>query len=115
MDIQLIGMRGGGAYGDVWEARDSLERRVAVKIIRGAGIAISNARDHARALARATHPNVVAVYSLETIDDPNDGTRVECVVMEWIDGETLSHRLRAARFSQPELTAVGSGLIDGLA
>lgn len=114
MDVHFVRLHDGGAFGDVWEAEDALGRRVAVKFIRTAGLALSTALDHARALARAQHPNVVAVHALETVPHPETGDPVECVVMEWLDGETLSVRIRGARFSQHDLVQVGRALLAGL-
>jgi hypothetical protein len=114
MEVHFLRLHDGGAFGDVWEAEDALGRRVAVKLIRSAGLALSSALDHARALARAQHPNVVAVYALDTVAHPDTGLPVECVVMEWLDGETLSARITSPRFSHDELLAIGKGLIAGL-
>ena len=114
MEVRFVRLHDGGAFGDVWEAEDALGRRVAVKLIRSAGLALSTALDHARALARAEHPNVVAVYALETVTHPDTGEPVECVVMEWLDGETLSARIRGPRFSHDELVRVGNALLAGM-
>jgi predicted Ser/Thr protein kinase len=73
---------GSGGMGAVFAARDpQLQRKVALKVIRGATDA--RALDEARALARLSHPNVVTVYEVGTDDD-----RI-FLAMEFIEGPTL--------------------------
>jgi len=114
MNLTIAHRLGDGAFGDVYEAIDDLGRRVAVKIIREAGAGVSSALDHARALARAQHVNVVTVYGLDRVVDPDTGMMVDCVVMELLEGETLRARLRGPRFSVAEAQAVGGCLTAGL-
>jgi serine/threonine protein kinase len=75
---------GEGGFADVWKAQDELDRDVAVKIVRASGAGMSSALNHAKALARATHQNVVSVLSLEKVRDPDSGRMLNCVVMELI-------------------------------
>ncbi|WAS95378.1 serine/threonine-protein kinase [Nannocystis punicea] len=80
---------GAGGMGVVYRAYDpALERRVAIKLmhpeLRGAAGRI---RSEARALARLTHPNVVSVHEI----GEHDGQLF--VVMEYVDGETLTRWL----------------------
>lgn len=114
MPITIIQKVDSGGFGDVWIAIDSLDRQVAVKIIRSAAAPISTALDHAKALARASHPNVVVVYGIDRINDPETGKEVDCVLMEWIDGPTLSSRLTGPRFTGDEVREIGLGIIAGL-
>src|ERR1700733_8862573 len=95
MPIKLLTKIDSGGFADVWEALDSLDRRVAVKIIRPANAAISDALTHAKALARAEYNNVVSVYSIDTVQDPESGETVACVVMELLSGPTLEARLNS--------------------
>ena len=67
---------GAGAMGQVYAAYDpQLDRRVALKLIRAGGSAeLAGARSarlvrEARAIARLSHPNVVAVFEVGTVDD----------------------------------------------
>jgi len=114
MKLRIDSRLDDGAFADVWKARDELDREVAVKIVRASGAAFSSALDHAKALARANHPNVVSVLSFETVLDPDSNAEVECIVMELIRGTTLAKRLSGPRFSAPEVKTVGEGIIDGL-
>jgi predicted Ser/Thr protein kinase len=86
---------GAGAMGVVHAAFDpDLERRIALKVLKGA-TAAAEARDRllreARAMARLSHPNVVTVYEVGTA-----GGR-DFVAMELIHGESLAEWLRADR------------------
>ncbi|HEX3757613.1 MAG TPA: serine/threonine-protein kinase [Kofleriaceae bacterium] len=88
---------GAGAMGVVHAAFDpDLERRIALKVLRGA-TATAQARDRllreARAMARLSHPNVVTVHEVGTA-----GGR-DFVAMELIVGESLAEWLRATRRS----------------
>jgi hypothetical protein len=114
MEITFKSKLGEGGFGDVWEATDALGRSVAVKIIRSPAAIVSNALDHARALARLGHPNVVSVYSIERVADPDGGQLVDAVVMELLRGETLMARVKGHRFSQQEAMDIGLGLLNGL-
>lgn len=114
-DLQFTGRLGGGLYADVWCAVDPrLGRSVAVKIVRDSMAGESSALDHARALARAPHPNVVVVHDVVKVVDPAGGGRVvDAVIIELIQGETLQERLRRA-VTRNDAARLGIGVLDGL-
>jgi hypothetical protein len=114
MPFDLIRLIGTGGFGEVWEAEDNLGRRVAVKFFRDSGAAVSTALDHARALARANHVNVVYVHAIETAPHPSTGDLAECVVMELIEGQTLTQCLNGPRLDAATVLLIGDGLIRGL-
>ena len=100
--------------GSVWLAVDeTLGREVAIK---GAGhLPGESATDEARALREArssaalNHPNVVALYDAL----PEDG-RV-WLVMEYVEGQTLSELMRAEGPLDPgRVAAIGAQVADGL-
>lgn len=71
--------------GEVWKARDTrLDRDVALKVSK----AEFTARE-ARAIATFNHPNICTLYDV----GPN------YLVMEWLDGVTLTGRFRSRRQS----------------
>jgi tetratricopeptide (TPR) repeat protein/predicted Ser/Thr protein kinase len=82
---------GHGGMGVVYLALDSeLERRVAIKVLRAEGTSARSASEtrarllrEAQAMAKVSHPNVVAVYDVGTF-----GEQV-FVAMEYVRGETL--------------------------
>lgn len=110
--IDLIS--GDGGFADVWRARDELGRELAVKIVRAASIGVSDALQHARALARAKHPNVVTIHTIVKVNDPNGSGLVDAVVMEFLPGQTLGARLTGTPLSIEELASIGKGIISGL-
>jgi tetratricopeptide (TPR) repeat protein/predicted Ser/Thr protein kinase len=77
---------GAGGMGQVFSAYDpQLDRRVAIKLLHGAGNAIERQRliREAQALARLSHPNVVAVHEV------GDHEGRVFVAMEFVEGTTL--------------------------
>ena len=83
---------GAGGMGEVWRASDSkLGRDVALKVLPGplAGDADRMARfqREAQVLASLNHPNIGAIYGLESAGD------VHCLVLELVRGETLAARM----------------------
>ena len=112
----VLGERlGAGAMGVVYAATDpELRRNVAVKLMRGAwvrsGGAAARARviREARALARISHPNVIAVHDVGMLGDE------VFIAMELVRGANLRAYLRDARPSVAHIlevfTAAGQGL-----
>ncbi len=92
-DFAIVRELGRGGMGIVYEAYDrDLDRHVALKVVRDQRVGSSSRLgDEAKAMARLTHPNVVAVHQVGTIDDQ------VFVVMELVRGETLSDWLRQVR------------------
>ncbi len=90
---ELLGVLGEGAMSVVHRARDRhLGRSVAVKVLRESLFSHPLVRDRftreAQALARLDHPGIVRVF-----DSGLDGDRAY-LVMELVEGEPLSKRLR---------------------
>jgi tRNA A-37 threonylcarbamoyl transferase component Bud32 len=114
-DIKMIRRHNDGLYGIVWEGRqESLARKVAVKIIQPTFAHVTTALDHARALARTQHPNVVTVYQVANVIDPETNALVDGIVMEWLEGDTLGQKFGQAYFSAGEAHAICSAIISGL-
>jgi tRNA A-37 threonylcarbamoyl transferase component Bud32/tetratricopeptide (TPR) repeat protein len=87
----VLEMLGRGGMGEVYAVYDSkLDRKVALKVLRHTkeDYALRLARE-AQAMARLSHPNVVAVFDTGSVDG-----RV-CVAMEFVQGQTLRAWQRA--------------------
>lgn len=88
--LEIRGRIGAGTYGEVFRAFDpGLRRQVALKLWPPAGDprVVERTLDEARALARVSHPNVLAVYGV----DEREG-RVG-MWTELLEGVTLEHLL----------------------
>ena len=107
---------GAGAMGLVFRARDAeLDRAVALKLLRRSLDSDDDERleqrllGEARALAKLAHPNVVAVFEVAR----HDGELY--LVMELIEGPTLSAWLLAAARTTDEVLAMFAQAGRGLA
>ena len=93
-DYEILGELGRGGMGVVYKARQkSLNRLVAIKMMRDARLAAESDRARFRAEASAAaklkHPNIITVYEVGEWDDQ------PFFVMEYIEGDSLSQRLAA--------------------
>ncbi len=93
----VLSRLGSGGAGVVYAAHDpDLDRRVALKVVASShlGDASSHGRERllreARALAQLSHPNVVAVHDVGTLDDGQ-----VYIAMALVDGEPLDRWLAA--------------------
>jgi eukaryotic-like serine/threonine-protein kinase len=101
-----------GGMGIVWEAMDEkMDLRVAIKCAK-AGFGkqlppeVRNARD-------ISHPNVCNIFEIHTARGPQG--EFDFISMEFLEGETLSDRLRRAPLSNKESLAIALQLCAGLA
>jgi serine/threonine-protein kinase len=84
---------GRGGMGTVYLARDiRLDRPVAIKVLHPELARRPGGRERflreARTAARLSHPHIVPVYAVE------EGEGHACIVMAFVDGETLGERMR---------------------
>jgi len=97
----LLESVGEGGMGRVFRAYDpKLQREVALKVVRSEVLdpdARSRMLREARAMAKLTHPNVVAVY------DAEESAAAVMLVMEYVSGRTLRDWVRAAEHPWPEI------------
>jgi eukaryotic-like serine/threonine-protein kinase len=100
--IRVEHFLGQGGMGDVYEGFDEkLRRRVALKVLhRHPGDRDARARliREAHALSQLEHPNICRIYDL--IDDEPD---VDVLVLELIDGRTLTQAIREGLTSAEQL------------
>jgi predicted ATPase len=111
---EILAPLGAGGMGEVYLAHDTrLDRRVALKLLPARMArdpdAIARFRHEALALASLNHPNIATVYGFEEVPD---GPRA--LVMEHVDGRTLSERLGEGALAVDEalrlLTQVAAAL-----
>jgi eukaryotic-like serine/threonine-protein kinase len=111
----VLALVGRGGMGEVYSAYDAeLDRRIALKLLhseRGASDVRAQGRllREARAMARLSHRNVIAVHDAGTISG-----RV-FVAMEFVDGGTVKEWLAAAPRSRAEILETFASAARGLA
>jgi tetratricopeptide (TPR) repeat protein len=111
---QILGALGRGGMGEVYAAyHPDLDRRIALKVVAGTGPATGERRARllreARAIARLSHPNVVAVHDAGIFGD-----RV-FIAMELIEGSTIDAWLRAEHRTWRQIVDVFMAAGRGLA
>jgi eukaryotic-like serine/threonine-protein kinase len=111
----VLGQLGAGGMGVVYAAYDpELDRKVAIKLVRTWG-ATRREQDQerlvgeARALAKLSHPHVVAVYEVGLHGD------AVFIAMEFVRGETLRERVVAGRTPWREAVRMYLQAGEGLA
>ena len=111
----ITGKLGEGGMGVVYRAYDpELDRRLAIKLLRAADAAVDSEASsrivrEAQALAKLSHPNVVALYDVGVFSDSL------YLAMELVEGQTLRDWLEQEPRPRAEivkaLVAAGQGLI----
>ena len=112
--FELRSELGDGSFGYVFRARDlELDRDVAVKVCRaGSRESEVEARaflSEARAAAKLSHPNIVAIHDSGQSEDG-----LCFLVSELIDGETLEVRLRQRQFNPRDAAQMVMTVADAL-
>jgi eukaryotic-like serine/threonine-protein kinase len=99
---QILGVLGAGGMGEVFTARDTrLNRTVAIKVLPKHFSERADLRQRfereARAIASLNHPHICAIY------DIGQERGIDFLVMEYLEGETLSQRLKRGRMLTDEV------------
>ena len=99
--------------GEVYKARDSrLERTVAVKVLPSHMSASPEVRQRfereAKTISQLSHPHICALYDVGNQDG------VEYLVMEYLEGETLSDRLAKGPLPLEQTLRYGVEIADAL-
>jgi len=111
--LEILELRGRGGMGAVYKARQpTLDRLVALKILPPGvagdpGFAERFTRE-ARALARLSHPNIVAVY------DFGQAAGMPFFVMEYVDGPNLREVQRSGKLAPREALQIVTQICEAL-
>ncbi len=106
---EIIEWLGGGRFGDVFLARDTIvEQNFALKISRMKKEEMLMLRDEAKLLASLNHPNIVRFYNIDFIDEKF------VLVMEYIQGKTLRDIITDQGIDIELAISITSQLLDGL-
>jgi serine/threonine-protein kinase len=104
---------GEGGMGEVYLAEDTkLDRKLALKIL-PVEVAAHPDRmrrfvQEAKAASALNHPNIITIHEIEQIDSVN------FIATEFIDGETLRHRMRNALMKLGEVLDVAAQIASAL-
>ena len=96
--LEILGLLGAGGMGAVYKARQPvLDRWVALKVLPAGGPNAANFAERfnreARALARLSHPNIVAVHEFGQVEG------LHFFLMEFVEGTNLRQLEQAERLS----------------
>jgi eukaryotic-like serine/threonine-protein kinase len=111
---EILSALGAGGMGEVYKARDTrLDRLVAIKVLSPALAGSADARERfereARAISRLSHPHICALFDVGHASDTS------YLVMELLDGETLSALVARGPTPLPHVLRIGREIGEALA
>jgi serine/threonine protein kinase/Tol biopolymer transport system component len=118
----ITGRLGAGGMGEVYRAHDSrLGRDVAIKVLprklANDPDRLSRFDREARALAALNHPNIATIHGIaQTAEAASSGqaSSVRAIVLELVEGETLSERLARAPVPLNEALGIARQIAEAL-
>jgi serine/threonine protein kinase len=111
---EILAQIGAGGMGEVYRARDPrLNREVAIKVLPVDRVADAARRQRflreARAAATLTHPHIVTIHEVESVDD------VDFLVMEYVRGKSLDALIPRGGLRLGETLRIAIAVADALA
>ena len=110
---EITARLGEGGMGEVYRATDTrLERQVAIKVLPAEFTAdaerLARFEREARLLAQLQHPNIASIYGIE------ESSGVRALVMELVEGEDLSERLKRGAVPVEEALGIARQIAEAL-
>ena len=110
---EILSAIGAGGMGEVYRARDArLNRDVAIKILpdlfAADGERVARFQREAQVLASLNHPHIAQIYGIEKELERT------ALVLEFVDGPTLSDRIRQGPVSVNEAVAIARQIAEAL-
>jgi Tol biopolymer transport system component len=110
---EILSPIGAGGMGEVYRAKDTrLDRSVAVKVLPSHLSASAETRQRfereAKTISQLSHPHICALYDVGREGD------IEYLVMEYLEGETLSERLAKGPLPLEQTLRYGTQIADAL-
>ncbi len=121
--LEILALLGAGGMGAVYKARQpALDRFVALKVLppqdSGGADSAERFNREARALARLSHPNIVAVHEFGFAQPQTPDARPQTLfpyfIMEFVDGANLRQLGRSGRIAPREALQIIPQICDAL-
>jgi serine/threonine protein kinase len=95
---KILEKLGEGGMGEVYLAEDlKLERKVAIKFLPQYMTRdkenVERFEREAKAAAALNHPNIITIHDVIEANDPTSADRQICIVMEYVDGQSLRTKI----------------------
>ena len=116
---EIVSLLGSGGMGEVYRARDTkLNRAIAIKVLPPTVAQdperLDRFRREAQLLASLNHPNIAAIYGLDEVPSTGAGSGTLFLVLEIVEGEDLSERLKRGAIPLDESLQIARQIASAL-